>query len=109
VDHERTGRESPCISKFYDKRNVHHEEAVHFVAQVVLNTGSAWNPHHYEAGIDGMVELGDLRTGAATGAFLGVQVKTKERLDAESETQFGYYADADDPDYDRSRTLLCPW
>ena len=49
-----------------------------------------FNMHQTEAGIDGMIELRDPKTEAALASFLGVQVKTIQQFDAESEAKFQF-------------------
>lgn len=87
------------MPKYYDKRTHAHEQAVHWVGTQVYAMRSTFNRQAVEAGIDGMVDLADPQTGAATGAFLGVQVKTKEQFAAESDKQFSFYAEPEDIAY----------
>lgn len=70
-----------------------------WVGQQVFAMRHVFNPQQTEAGIDGIIELAEPRTGAARASFLGVQVKTTIAFDAESEEQFSFYADARDIAY----------
>src|ERR1035438_7549997 len=87
------------MPKFYDKRTLNHEQAVAWVKQQVIGMGFGFNEMHLEAGIDAFAELADPKTGAARANFLGVQVKTCEKFDAESQEKFSFYADGDDITY----------
>ena len=64
------------MAKFYDKRTLNHQQALMWVGQKVFELRNVFNTQQTEAGIDGIIDLADPQTGAATGAFLGVQVKT---------------------------------
>jgi hypothetical protein len=64
-----------------------------------------FNMQQTEAGIDGIIELNDPQTGAATACFLGVQVKTTEQFDAESPEKFSFYVDGDDLKYWNSSAI----
>jgi len=87
------------MAKFYDKRTLNHQQAVMWVGQQIFALRSVFNAQQTEAGIDGIIDLADPQSGAATGGFLGVQVKTKEQLAAEDEKQFSFYADPEDISY----------
>jgi dienelactone hydrolase len=87
------------MAKFYDKRTLNHQQALMWVGQQVFELRNAFNAQQTEAGIDGIIDLADPQTGAATGAFLGVQVKTKEHFAAETVKQFSFYADPEDLAY----------
>ena len=54
-----------------------------------------------EAGIDGFLEIRDPATGAVSGRFVAVQVKTTDdgRSAAETEQSFEYLMDAKDVEY----------
>lgn len=84
------------MSKTSDPKLLRHEEARHALARLVMRMGFSWNDHHVEYGIDAFVELADPSTHKALGAFVGVQVKTVQQFEAESDTEFSYYvSDAD--------------
>src|ERR1051326_6018336 len=87
------------MSKFYDKHTLYHQRAMMWVGQQVLSMGNVFNPFQTEAGIDGIIELADPQTGAASANFLGVQVKTTMAFDAESDEKFSFYADGKDIGY----------
>jgi hypothetical protein len=93
------------LPKYYDKRTLNHEQAVAWVKQQIIAMGCAFNETHLEAGIDAFAEIADPLTGAALANFLGVQVKTRERFDAESPEKFSFYADAADIAYWASSTI----
>lgn len=93
------------MAKYYDKRTLNHEQALAWVKQQVIGMRCAFNEAHIEAGIDAYVELADPQTGAARASFLGVQVKTCERFDAESAEKFSFYADGEDITYWMTSTI----
>ncbi|MDD3179560.1 MAG: DUF4365 domain-containing protein [Opitutaceae bacterium] len=87
------------MSKTSDPKLLRHEEARHALARLVMRMGFSWNDHHVEYGIDAFVELADPSTHKALGAFVGVQVKTVQHFDAESDTEFSYYVSEADLNY----------
>src|ERR1051326_624659 len=93
------------MSKFYDKHTLYHQRAMMWVGQQVLSMGNVFNPFQTEAGIDGMIELADPQSGAASANFLGVQVKTTIAFGAESDEKFSYYFERRDLDYWRSSQI----
>jgi Domain of unknown function (DUF4365) len=93
------------MSKFYDRRTLNHQQAVMWVGQQVIAMGNVFNMLQTEAGIDGMIELADPQTGAASASFLGVQVKTAISFDAESGERFSFYADGRDIAYWKSSQI----
>src|SRR6266404_4304140 len=93
------------MSKIYDKRTLNHQQAVMWVGQQVFAMRDVFNPLQTEAGIDGIIELADPQTGAASASFLGVQVKTAISFDAESGEKFSFYADGKDIAYWKSSKI----
>lgn len=93
------------MAKYYDKRTLNHEQALAWVKQQTIGMGFGFNETHLEAGIDAFAELADPKTGAAQANFLGIQVKTCERFDAESPEKFSFYADGDDINYWNSSNI----
>lgn len=87
------------MAKYFTKGTLNHEQAIAWVKQQVMGMGFGFNETHFEAGIDAFAELADPKTGETKANFLGIQVKTCEKFDAESPEKFSFYADGDDINY----------
>jgi len=87
------------VNKTYDPKTLRHEEARHALARLVHQMGFVWNDHHIEMGIDALIEITDPSTGRGLGAYVGVQVKTALRYQAESDTEFSFSVDPNDLTY----------
>jgi Domain of unknown function (DUF4365) len=51
------------------------QQGVNLVEEYVLRMNFVWNPIHFESGIDGVIEIVETATGAATNRIVQVQVK----------------------------------
>src|SRR5713101_7825581 len=87
------------MAKYYDKRTMHHEQAVAWAEQQVIGMGFGFNKITMDVGIDAIIELADPSTGEARASFLGIQVKTAQEFDAETSDRFSFYAEGKDITY----------
>lgn len=70
------------------------------IEKVVLDMGFVWNASTLDAGIDGVIEVRDTETGAATNCIIQVQSKaTVNRFQADNEKTFEYLCDERDLAY----------
>jgi hypothetical protein len=93
------------MAKYYDKRTLNHEQALAWVKQQIIAMGCAFNETHIEAGIDAFAELADPNTGEAQASFFGVQIKTCEQFDAETDEKFSFYPEAKHINYWNASTI----
>lgn len=77
------------------------ERGINLIERVVLEMGCLWYPTGgVEAGIDGIIEIRDSRTGEVTNSVVQVQSKAASgRFTAETETSFEYLCDERDLEY----------
>jgi hypothetical protein len=64
--------------KTYAKAQFTGQRGVNLVEKIVLEMGFVWNATHFEAGIDGYIEIAEPETGEATNRIIQVQVKAVE-------------------------------
>ena len=78
------------------------QQGVNLTERAVLEMGFAWHPTNQalEAGIDGIIEIIDQETGAATNNIVQVQVKTTtKKWSFEDSNTFTYLCKVEDIDY----------
>lgn len=76
------------------------QKAVNLIEEVVLDMGLIWHVRGpFDAGIDGRVELRDVRTKEPLNRHIGVQSKGWAKFTAETEDGFEFLCDAADIDY----------
>jgi hypothetical protein len=76
------------------------QRGVNLVEKIVLEMGFVWNPIHFEAGIDGQIEIADQDTGEATNKIVQVQVKAVENeFQADNGKQFSFSCERAHIDY----------
>lgn len=86
--------------KKYKSQSITGQKGINLIEKIVLGMGLVWNPTHFEAGIDGIIELRDENTEEATNFIIQVQSKATERpFTAENEFSFEYLCDERDLDY----------
>lgn len=88
------------------------QKGINLVEEVVLDMGFLWHPAGpFDAGIDGRIELRDVRTRKPLNRYLGVQSKGWQKYTAEDDNGFGFLCDFADVDYwmqsDESVLLVC--
>ena len=90
------------MTKRIGRSNIIGEQGVAYVRRIVLDMGYMFHETGgVEAGIDGLIELRDQETGRVSNVTLQVQVKATERdrLPAETETNFEWPCTEEDVDY----------
>lgn len=86
--------------KKYKTQSLTGQKGVNLIEKIVLDMGFVWNPTHFEAGIDGIIEIRDSKTEDATNFIIQVQSKATEHpFTAENELTFEYLCDERDLDY----------
>lgn len=86
--------------KKYKTQSLTGQKGVNLIERIVLDMGFVWNPTHFEAGIDGVIEIRDSKTEDATNFIIQVQSKATEHpFTAETENTFEYLCDERDLDY----------
>ena len=86
--------------KKYKTQSLTGQKGVNLIEKIVLDMGFVWNPTHFEAGIDGIIEIRDAKTENATNFIIQVQSKATEHpFTAETTETFEYLCDERDLDY----------
>jgi len=87
-------------SKVYSQQVISGQKGINLIEKVVLDMGFVWNASTLDAGIDGVIEVRDTETGAATNCIIQVQSKaTVNRFQADNEKTFEYLCDERDLAY----------
>src|SRR5689334_9331819 len=94
------------MPKFVPDSTLVGRQGVAAVEMIVSQMKHVWNPTTVDSGIDGVIEFRDPQTGAMTNMIVQVQIKTgSSYFRAETESEFTYYADAEDLEHwQRSNT-----
>src|SRR6185436_1299252 len=70
------------------------------IERIVLEMGFVWNPTHFEAGIDGIIEIRDAAEEDATNFIIQVQSKaTEQSFVADNGKTFEFVCDERDLEY----------
>lgn len=73
---------------------------INLIEEIVLGMKFLWHPAGaFDAGIDGRIELRDVRTSEPLNRLVGVQSKAWERFTGETEESFEFLCDRADVDY----------
>jgi hypothetical protein len=76
------------------------QKGVNLIEKLVLGMGLLWHPAGpFDYGIDGRIELRDVRTKRPLNRQLGVQSKARARFTAETEDRFEFLCERADIDY----------
>ena len=87
-------------SKIYTQQVISGQKGINLIEKVVLDMGFVWNASTLDAGIDGVIEIRDAQTGAATNCVIQVQSKaTAVTFQGDSEQGFEYLCDERDLTY----------
>lgn len=86
--------------KKYKTQSLTGQKGINLIERIVLDMGFVWNPTHFEAGIDGIIEIRESKTEDATNFIIQVQSKATEHpFTAENENTFEYLCNERDLDY----------
>ncbi len=87
-------------SKKYKTQSLIGQKGVNLIERIVLDMGFIWNPTHFEAGIDGIIEIRDVFNEDATNFIIQVQSKaTEQSFTADKGQTFEYICEERDLDY----------
>jgi hypothetical protein len=76
------------------------QKGINLIEEVVLSMGFLWHPAGpFDAGIDGRIELRDVRTREPLNRLVGVQSKAGAKFTGEDYNTFEFLCDAADIDY----------